>query len=173
MSRVLRLNREQLDSFAPDFDTIDQFERLFSEVNLLTQDMTTGQTKAASAVALTTNVTANITSVALAAGTWDVTFSGSAVHSATTTVQSVRYGLSLTSATLPTVNVGELPVGGEYLQYQPFSNPTTFGDVNPRTSNNRVRITLSSSATVYFVTRMSFTISTLSVFGWIQAVRAY
>ncbi|MEF1435483.1 hypothetical protein QWU86_11715, partial [Neisseria gonorrhoeae] len=55
-----------------------------------------------SAVALTTNVTANVTSITLTAGDWDVAGTVSINPARSTTIAAVIAGISNTTATLPT-----------------------------------------------------------------------
>lgn len=110
-----------------------------------------------SAVTLTTATTANVTSISLTAGDWDVTgvvdfdLSG-------TTVSDFLMGTSTTSATLGSQDT--------YLeQALPFTSVTYSNNVPT------VRYSLSSTTTVYLVTSLSFTGGAAKAYGTIRARR--
>jgi hypothetical protein len=115
-----------------------------------------------SAVALTTGTTANITSINLTAGDWDVWGSVAYTYGSGTTVTIVRGAISTTSATLPT-----LPAGGAYsiLQMASIVTPAISMPVG------RTRISVSSTTPVYLVTQATFGTSTMSAYGGIYARR--
>lgn len=116
-----------------------------------------------SAVSLTTNVAANITSISLTAGDWDV--SGSVCYTAPGTT-NLNYGylwVSKTSATVPTMPNGNGAA--------PFIWGGTAVDSNVAASTGSFRVNVSGTTTVYLSTLALFTISTLSGFGFIGARR--
>lgn len=112
-----------------------------------------------SAVSLTDATAANITSISLTAGDWDV--EGNINFIATTaTVTSKIGGISSTSATLPTD-------GSEvYSGVQLTVATATDGVALPRK-----RISIASTTTVYLVGQASFSAGTVSAFGSITARR--
>ena len=115
-----------------------------------------------SAIALTSTVAADITSISLTAGDWDV-WGNIAFFIAATTVNAARYGaINLTSATLPTT-----PNSGSYFQ-TPVSITGLATSVNPV---GTIRYSLSATTTVYLVVRADFTTSTCSAYGFIGARR--
>lgn len=112
-----------------------------------------------SAVSLTTNTAANITSISLTAGDWDV--EGTATFTETTSTVSARTaGIGVTSATLPTD-------GSEaYCGVQ----STLTSELNSITLS-RKRISLAAPATIYLVAKASFSAGTVASFGVISARR--
>lgn len=111
-------------------------------------------------VSLTSSTPANITSISLTAGDWDV--SGFVVHlaAASTIINGAFTGISTTSATLP-------------------SQPN-YGGMNglSLTANSQMavnapvqRLSLSATTTVYLVSNAQFTTSTLTATGTIRARR--
>lgn len=116
---------------------------------------------AGSAVSLTTNTQANITSLSLTAGDWDVW--GNVIFSAggsTVTTQAIC-GINTTSATLPTA-----PAGGAY----GFWVGTVTGQA-PGVVAGQTRISIASTTTVYLIGYAVFTTSTLAGYGFLGARR--
>lgn len=111
----------------------------------------------ASGVSLTNNVIANITSISLTAGDWDVSGTISYSPAATTTVTGLAGGVSQTSATFDT---------------QTFSYNWTFATGTVQTVTAPVaRYSLSTTTTIYMVARSSFGTSTMTAGGFIRARR--
>lgn len=115
-----------------------------------------------SAVSLTSGVAANITSISLTAGDWDVTGVVSFSPAGTTSVTVARGSISTTSATIDSspgriaghASAAQVPAGnGSH-----YPMPTT-------------RLSLSATTTVYLVATSTFTVSTMSAFGIISARR--
>lgn len=113
-----------------------------------------------SAVALTTGVAANVTSLTLEPGDWDV--SGVVLYhgGAGTVPNDVLQGISQTSATVPgagdySYDAVGIAVGAEDWAYR---TPT-------------VRVFVQATTTVYLVSRSDFSVSTLAVYGRIRARR--
>lgn len=114
-----------------------------------------------SAVSLTTNIAANITSISLTAGDWDVEgviFFNPNVATVTTVLAG---GVSATSATLPT------PGAEGYAQW--VGNLT--GASVPSLTACSKRISLASPATIYLVAFATFTANTNAAYGTIRARR--
>ncbi len=113
-----------------------------------------------SAITLTTNTDANVTSISLTAGDWDVTgtavFTGGAITGTRSTA-----GVSTVSATLNS----STPL----LYAQSPSVPTVNADVTVSVPN--VRISISSTTTVYLVSNSSFSAGTAKAYGCLQARR--
>lgn len=113
------------------------------------------------AVALTTATPANVTSISLTAGDWDV--SGfCALAAASTTVASIDgAGVNTTSATLPAAGL-----------YTSLS--LTFATSATQTLPlGTTRVSLATTTTVYLVAQATFTTSTLSAYGLLQARRVH
>jgi len=115
-----------------------------------------------SAVALTTGVAANVTSISLTAGDWDVWGSVGVVTGASTVVSSEQGGINTTSATLPAFP----GAGGQ--AFLPLTLPTGQGMLM---SVGQTRLLLSATTTVYLVASFSFSTSTCSAYGFIGAHR--
>lgn len=117
-----------------------------------------------SAVALTNSTSANITSISLTAGDWDVSAVTSFLTAVSTNVTVEATSISNTSATMDTTPGRVVSVrfaGGEV----PGSGGFDGMGIPP------VRISLSGSTTIYLVANCSFTVSTLSSYGIISARR--
>lgn len=115
-----------------------------------------------SAVALTSNTAADITSLALTAGDWRVT-GNVCVHPAGTTTISVLSGwLNTTSATAPVA-----PGAGAYA-----TKAATFtAGAEECFPVGSMRLNITAAGTVYLSTEDTFGTSTLSGYGFIDATR--
>ncbi len=115
-----------------------------------------------SAVSLTTNTTANVTSISLTAGDWDVFGNVALNPGGGTALSKIVASISTTSATEPTI-----PNGGAFVL-------TNFSDSN---ANDVIpvgmkRLSLSGTTTVYLTARVVFTVSTMGAYGYLGARRA-
>lgn len=116
-----------------------------------------------SAVALTTNVAANITSIALTAGDWDVWANARFTGQAATAVTVLGAGINTVSAAL-SATPAQIA--------QSFHNgQTPFASTNLSLPVGAARFSLSAPATIYLVGQCSFSGGTLSAFGALQARR--
>jgi hypothetical protein len=115
------------------------------------------------AVALTSVTTANVTSISLPAGDWDVSAMGYFTGGASTTFNRGEISISTTSATENTTpgQVGSFPAGGATV----FNNDPVYINVGP------ARLSLSATTTVYMVAQASFGTSTCSAYGLLRARR--
>lgn len=114
------------------------------------------------AVALATGIAADVTSLDLTAGDWDIY--GTVAHhsSGTTNVNDLQSGISLVTATLP---ADPNAIQCDYLTIVVPAAPDT-ADAVPA-----IRLSLAAPATVYLVTLAHFTVSTLTAYGKIWARR--
>lgn len=115
-----------------------------------------------SAVSLTTGVQANVTSISLTAGDWDVSGVVLMDSGATTNITRVTAGTSSTSATADVtkgyyshIHSGYVPGGGQF-RAMPL---------------NTSRFSLSGTTTIYLVALANFTVSTCTAYGTISARR--
>lgn len=128
-----------------------------------------------SAVALTTATPANLTSIALTSGDWDVDCQVEFTPAASTSVTQSNAAMSLTSATLSTQpggTVGIATLGPEPILTvnQAAAVPAAGYAIAPTTA--RVTVAQSNNtATVYLVAQATFTVSTMAAFGSIRARR--
>jgi hypothetical protein len=116
---------------------------------------------AGSAVSLTTATAADITSISLTAGDWDVSGAIFQQPAGATVVTLIIGWISTTSATIPTAPNS----GGEALW---AGNVTGNGN---STHPGPMRLSLSATTTVYLSTYVTFTTSTNSAYGIIRARR--
>lgn len=116
-----------------------------------------------SAVALTTGTPANIQSISLTAGDWDVEATCVTNPAGTTTTSSVDCGVNTTSATQPdpTVDGGRNLVQGI---------AAAAGQVVISATNLR-RFSLAATTTVFQVVTVTFATSTMGAYGMIRARR--
>jgi hypothetical protein len=116
-----------------------------------------------SAVTLTTATAANVTSISLTAGDWDVEGTVALDYSASPAVSYFLAWISTTSATNPTVpNSGAYYCDGGAGAYNAVGKVTPVG---------RTRISLSGTTTVYLSVQETFT-GTIKAYGFIGARRA-
>lgn len=115
-----------------------------------------------SAVSLTTSTSANVTSISLTAGDWDVWGNVWFNPAGTTTIAAVQGAISTTSATMPTAPGN----GADTILQASFATGAAQGiPVGQRT------ISLSGTTTVYLVALSSFGVSTMGAYGSIYARR--
>lgn len=118
-------------------------------------------TAAPAAVSLTTNTSADVTSVSLTAGVWDVTGVINFTPAGTTSITQIGGGVNTTSATLGAQDSYARDV---YAAMVPGAN--VISKAVPT-----VRINIAETTTVYLVARATFTVSTLTAGGTIRATR--
>jgi hypothetical protein len=119
-------------------------------------------TAAPATTGLTTNTPANITSVTLTAGDWDVCASYVIEGAGSTSYTLAQAGLSTVSATLPADNLINSRSSGAFVP------PTA---IYVAAAVPIERVTVSTSTVVYLVTKAVFTISTAGAGGVITARR--
>jgi hypothetical protein len=115
-----------------------------------------------SAVALTTSVAANVTSISLTAGDWEAYGSVDFYPAATTTISSIASALSTASATFP--------VRGTSAAFISLSAPLNAGNLVDL-GTGRTRFSLAATTTVYLIASALFGVSTMTAGGYIGARR--
>jgi 6-phosphogluconolactonase (cycloisomerase 2 family) len=114
-----------------------------------------------SGIALTTNTPADVVSITLTPGDWDVSGMVGYVFDATTLVTHLSEGVSTTSATMQ-----------EFFQTAVTSPAYAPGNSLEWCANTPVRrVSLDSTITVYLVTHVNFTVSTCNAYGLLRARR--
>ena len=109
---------------------------------------------------LTNNIAANVASLPLTAGDWDV-WGGSAFHPAgTTTVAGLSCGISTTTASLPGFTSGLVSM-----------SPGFNTGAQQIILCGLQRISLASPATIFMVAAATFAVSTMTADGYINARR--
>lgn len=127
-------------------------------------EVISGKVLAASAISLTTATPANVTSISLTAGDWDVTGIVIFVAAATTTISAIASGINTTSATFVT------DTSDNGYPYTNISATLTTASTN-RLGIPRWRINVNSTTTVYLIGQASFATSTMTAYGSIVARR--
>lgn len=121
-----------------------------------------------SPVALTTATPANVTSISLTAGDWDVSAVADFGLTGITGTE-FRVGISAASATLPT-QAGGSGIGTDPLAIVPLITTLvsdTFGiDIGP------VRVSLATTTTIFLVAQETFSAGSSGVYGTLRARRA-
>lgn len=118
-----------------------------------------------SANSLSTGVPLNVNSLSLTAGDWWVWINGGFTGAAGTTVSYVECSMSTNSGSLSTIN--------GFIGLEVYNSATIFAHGNPNVVVGPCRMSLAAgSTTVYFVAQAAFGVSTLSVYGVMQARRA-
>jgi len=116
-----------------------------------------------SAVSLTSTTAANVTSITLTEGEWDVSGSIAFLPAASTSITALAGSSNETSAT----------IGGAHNSFVRASAdvvPGAVAQVNPL-SVHRVVVPAGTTQVMYLVARATFSVSTLSAYGIIQARR--
>lgn len=119
-----------------------------------------------SAVSLTTATAKTITSISLTAGDWDVWGDFGPDGAATTVIQNISGGISLTNNTMPTEaadNATAMTSGTVSFTIGTHSLP--YYNLTP------ARISIASTTTVYLIMQLTFTTSTATGYGKICARR--
>ena len=111
------------------------------------------------AVSLTNATSANISSVSLTAGDYEVSGTCVFIAAASTTVSGDACGVSTTSATLPAVG-----------SYQSFNGSITTASTNGFIAPT-VRVSLASTTTVYLIGFLGFAVSTATANGYLHIRR--
>jgi hypothetical protein len=120
-------------------------------------------TNTSTPVSLTTGTAANVTSISLTAGDWDVRGEVVTSVNASTTIGAVSGWISTTSATLPAGT-------SQGASWTFLSLPFSTGQ-GTAISLAPMRLSLSSTTTVYLSAYSIFGVSTMSAFGHIDARR--
>jgi hypothetical protein len=115
-------------------------------------------------ISLTTGTAANVTSISLTAGDWDVWGNVGYVATASTSVSQEAGAISTVSNTLPSA-----PNNGAYVL---FSVITTAGSGSQVIPVGRTRLSLNATTTVYLIAFSNFGASTLTAYGFIAARRS-
>jgi len=118
-----------------------------------------------SAVSLTTNVVANITSFSLDPGDWDIWGALAFLPNAATSVTDIRGSSSIITQT---INILSSSTNGNVKRMAAFVP----GAVTFSIPFVQGRLNLSATTTVYLCARATFTISTMSCYGFLSARRA-
>jgi hypothetical protein len=115
-------------------------------------------------VSLTTDTPANVTSIDLTAGDWDVWGNVGYTGGATTLVQYCFAASTQTSATLPTT---------DFLASATYTAAglAIFASANILFNIQQQRVSLSGTTTIYLVAQAGFSVSTCSAYGNIRARR--
>lgn len=116
-----------------------------------------------SAVALTTGTPANMTSISLTAGDWDVWYIPNFIPGATTNITQLLASISTTTAT-PSL-------AGDSVSFTTYGSSGVVPAVNSGAPMLQKRINVSGTTTVFAVAQCSFTVSTLGAWGSLQARR--
>ncbi len=117
---------------------------------------------AGSAVALTSGTPANVTSISLSAGDWDVSGTVAFAPAGTTTTTSCTAAIGTSSATVPTLS-DTAPVA--------IDNASLGAGLGRNLSTGTARLSLSTTTTVYLVAESTFATSTSAAYGFIRARR--
>lgn len=131
-------------------------------------EFVTSSVPVGSQVALSNGVTANMTSIVLTAGDWDLNVQTN-FNAAAATFTDVRMGPSPTSASLATQTANGV-VGTDALVISPLSVTTATGVYT--LGNVDIRISTASTVTIYATAQVNgLSAGTVSVYGTIRARR--
>lgn len=114
-------------------------------------------------VALTTATPANVTSISLTGGDWDVWGTVGYIANAATTATIFKGGINNVSATLPIA-----PGSGAEFE---LGLAVGAGATMPVIAVGSMRVTLSVTTTIYLVAQSTFAVNTMSAYGFIGARR--
>ena len=128
-------------------------------------EMIASSVPSSSGVSLSAGTTANVTSISLPAGDWEVCGSVGFLPASTTVITQVFGGVGTTSATIPAD-----PGAGARFVMQNSSGLTTGGVIQFPTGCTR--LSLPSTTSAYLTALSGFTTSTNAAFGYLRARRA-
>ena len=131
-------------------------------------EFVTATVASGAAVALTTAVAANVTSISLTAGDWDISAQVDHLIAATTSVTQLNASISLTSATL-SGQPGGAGLGTDATAVSSFAAMVPAANITQGVA--LVRLSVAATTTVFLVVQDMFTLSTISAFGTIRARR--
>lgn len=117
-------------------------------------------TATSGAVGLTSGTPANVTSISLTAGDWDVWGNVMFQAAAATVLQTAQTGINTTSATIPAAPLNSVVTG------LTFATNAQYSQIAPQQ-----RLSLSTTTTVFLVCNSGFTTSTETATGYIAARR--
>ena len=150
-------------------DVVTTLKNIVIAINNLNQnlngifasDFVSSTVLSGSAVSLTSATPANVTSISLVGGDWDVWGNIGFVANAATTATVFEGGINTVSATLPTS-----PGAGAYAQY---GLSVAAAGTEPAFSIGMTRINITTTTTVYLVAQSTFAVNSMSVFGFLGA----
>ena len=131
-------------------------------------EFVTATVAAGGAVALTTAVAANVTSISLTAGDWDVNGQVDHLIAATTSLTQLNASMSLTTAAL-SPQAGGAGLGTDATATASFAAMVPTANITQGLV--MTRLSVSATTTVFLVAQDTFTLSTISAFGTIRARR--
>lgn len=131
-------------------------------------EIVTATVAAGAAVALTTATSANVTSISVTAGDWDIFGQIDFALGATTSITQLNAAISLTTGTLST-QPGGSGLGTDPATLQNLA--ATVPAANVFQACGPVRLSVAATTTVYLVANATFTVSTCAAFGTIRARR--
>lgn len=119
-----------------------------------------------SSVSLTTGTAANVTSISLTPGDWDIRIHGHYSSATTTSINYMWSSISTTTATASaTAGFFNMQQYGTGLVLTNVGAGVSIVDVPP------IRVSVSSTTTYFFVAKAGFTVSTCNVYGVLEARR--
>ncbi len=125
---------------------------------------------AATGASSTVSLNVLATALSLTAGDWDVSGCLVFLPAASTSITLLKAAISKTSATLPATDTIGVPTSGEVsAQYTTAANVAT-GDISLVMPT--CRISLATTTSIYLVANATFSASTLTVYGSLNARRA-
>lgn len=128
------------------------------------------------AASISTGTPLNLTAAAkitLPPGDWWVSGAVGFLPAATTNITYIGSAVSKTSATWPANDTNCVPTAGEYMNYTSYASAGVVPGVSELTSLiPAYRVSVAVNTDLYLLARAAFTVSTLTVFGYLEARRA-
>lgn len=121
-----------------------------------------------SAVSVTSATPVNITTLALTAGDWELSWTAFIQPAAGTAVTIMQAGIGTATATLPVLTLATPLAFGSFVQ---ASATPGSGTIPISLSSGSIQVNISSTTTYYLVTSDTFSASTLTAYGWLKARR--
>ena len=122
----------------------------------------------ASAVSLTTATPANVTSITLPPGDWDVAYQVRHKPAASTSITVLSCSLSTTSATMGTQPVSGV-IGSDSVTLLTQAAQVNAGEITQ--ASVPVQVSLTASTQIFVVCNDTFTVSTMGAYGTLRARR--
>lgn len=124
-----------------------------------------------SATSLTTGTSKTVTSISLTAGDWKICGGVQFATAASTSITALHVGSSLTTNAMPAASAYMNPISNELAAERDMAATVPGSNAWIDLSFPCYRASVAATTTFYLVSRATFTVSTMSVWGFIQGER--
>lgn len=134
-------------------------------------ELLSAQRLASAATSITSGVAADVATITLTPGVWLISGAVAVEPTATTVLKFAEHAISKTSNTVPASSTRLTPSAGEQIILQAGRGEADADAIDMLTHIPPYVYTVGSNTPIYLVSKMTFTTSTATAYGRIQAVR--